>query len=337
MNHRFRLSVAVPVHNEEQCVQELLGRIGSVLGGVVGGPHQILIIDDGSWDRTPKLLDEAARQDPRLSVVSLSRNFGHQAALSAALDYATGDALVLMDGDLQDAPEAIPTFMAKFEEGYDVVYATRSRRKEGWVLRLCYYLFYRLQARLSNISLPLDAGDFGLMSRRVVDQLRRMPERQRYLRGLRSWVGFRQISVPIERAERHSGKSKYGFWGLLKLASDGIFAFSTVPLRAATLVGAIAMGLSALYIIYALYAKFLLHHSPQGFTSLVLLIVFLAGVLLFFLGIIGEYLGRVYEELKARPIYVVDKITNYTPSPTASQTGAAETGELSGLTQEGAS
>ena len=423
MNNGFRLSVAVPVHNEEQSLHELLRRIGTVLDGVAGGPHQILIVDDGSWDRTPELLDEAARQDPRLSVVSLSRNFGHQAALSAALDYVTGDALVLMDGDLQDAPEAIPTFMAKFEEGYDVVYATRSgrkegwglrfcyylfyrlqatlsdtsfpldagdfglmsrrvvdeaarqdprlsvvslsrnfghqaalsaaldyvtgdalvmmdgdlqdapeaiptfmakfeegydvvyatrsRRKEGWPLRFCYYLFYRLQAMLSDTSFPLDAGDFGLMSRRVVDQLRRMPERHRYLRGLRSWVGFKQIGLPVERAERYSGGSKYGLLGLLKLASDGIFAFSVVPLRLATFVGAAATGLSGVYAVYSLYAKVFLRRSPQGFTALVLLITFLSGVLLFFLGVIGEYLGRVYEELKGRPIYVVDRVTHY--------------------------
>ncbi len=245
---------------------------------------------------------------------SLSRNFGHQAALSAALDNVSGDAVVLMDGDLQDAPEAIPSFIAKFEQGYDVVYATRARRKEGWGMRACYFVFYRLQAMLSDTNLPLDAGDFGLMSRRVVHQLRHMREHHRYLRGLRSWVGFRQIGIPVERAERHSGISKYGLVGLLKLASDGIFAFSILPLRAATLVGATAIGLSGLYAVYSLYAKLFLHRSPQGFTALVLLITFLSGVLLFFLGIMGEYLGRVYEELKGRPIYVVNKIRNYAAS-----------------------
>ena len=311
MNRPFRLSVAVPIHNEEQNLHELLLRVGRVLNDVPGGPHQILIVDDGSCDRTSDILVEAARGDPRLTVVTLSRNFGHQAALSAALDYVTGDVVVLMDGDLQDAPEAIPNFVSKFEEGYDVVYATRTGRKENWVLRLCYYMFYRFQAMLSNIRLPLDAGDFGLMSRRVVEQLRRMQERQRYLRGLRSWVGFKQIGIPIERAERRSGKSKYGFVRLLKLASDGIFAFSVWPLRAAIFMGAAAAGLSALFALYSLYAKLFLQRSPQGFTALVLLISFLSGVLLFFLGIIGEYLGRVYEELKARPIYVIDKVTRY--------------------------
>lgn len=334
MRSAFVLYVAVPIHNEEQTLHELLRRIGKVLDGIVGGPHQIVIVDDGSWDHTPDILEEAARHDPRLTVVSLSRNFGHQAALTAALDNVSGDAVILMDGDLQDAPEAIPTFVAKFVQGYDVVYATRSRRKEGWGLRFCYFLFYRLQAMLSDTNLPLDAGDFGLMSRRVVHQLRHMREHHRYLRGLRSWVGFRQIGVPVERAERHSGDSKYGFLGLLRLASDGIFAFSILPLRAATLVGATATGLSGLYAVYALYARLFLHRSPQGFTALVLLITFLSGVLLFFLGIIGEYLGRVYEELKGRPIYVVDKIRHYAASSGADAERNGETRNARDLENE---
>ncbi len=315
VKREFALSIAVPIHNEEQNLPELIRRIGNVLDGVSGGPHQILIVDDGSWDRSPQLLKAAAQTDSRLTVVVLSRNFGHQAALSAALDHITGDAVVLMDGDLQDAPEAIPGFLEKFKQGYDVVYATRAAsRKEGLALRFCYSLFYRLQSALSNISLPIDSGDFGLMSRRVVDQMRQMREHHRYLRGLRSWVGFRQVGIPIERAERGAGKSKYGFFRLLKLAFDGIFAFSVWPLRAATLVGATAAGLSGIFALYSIYAKIVLHKSPQGFTALVLLISFLSGVLLFFQGIIGEYLGRVYEELKGRPIYVVDEIINHSAS-----------------------
>ena len=213
-----------------------------------------------------------------------------------------------MDGDLQDLPEVIPIFLKYYDEGYDVVYATRKRRKEGWWLKLCYFLFYRFQAMLSETRLPLDAGDFGLMSRRVVEQLRHMPEHHRYLRGLRSWVGFRQIGIPVERGERHSGGSKYSLLKLLKLASDGIFAFSIVPLRAATILGVLAIGISALYAVYALYVKLFLEQSPVGFTALVFLISFLSGVLLLFLGIIGEYVGRIYEEMKARPHYVIDKI-----------------------------
>ncbi len=245
-------------------------------------------MDDGSTDRTTAILEVAAQQDARIIVVSLSRNFGHQAALTAALDHVTGDATVVMDGDLQDVPEAIPQFVARFFEGYDVVYAQRTNRKEAWPLRVRYFLFYRMMGKLSDLRLPLDVGDFGLMSRLVVEQLRRTPEHHRYLRGMRSWVGFRQTGVPVERAERHSGKTKYSLLRLLKLASDGIFAFSIVPIRTAALLGAAAIGISIMYALYAVVAKIVLHQSPKGFTALLLVITFLSGVLLFFLGIIGE-------------------------------------------------
>ena len=301
------VSVAIPVYNEEAVLPELLRRTHAVLDGIPGGPHQIVLVDDGSSDHTPELLEAAAEEDSRLVVVVLSRNFGHQTALAAALDQVSGDAVVLMDGDLQDPPEAIPILVETYRQGYDVVYAQRVGRKESWWLRACYYVFYRLLALLSPVQLPLDAGDFGLMSRRVVDEIRRMPEHHRYLRGMRSWVGFRQIGIPIERSARSAGRTKYSPLKLLKLASDGIFAFSIVPLRAVTIVGAIAIGLSLLYTLYAVYAKFWLH-SPQGFTALVVLITFLSGVNLFSLGIIGEYVGRIYEEAKARPHYVVRKV-----------------------------
>jgi len=195
----------------------------------------------------------------------------------------------------------------QFQRGYDVVYATRAHRKEAWWLKLAYFLFYRLLATLSELNLPLDAGDFALISRRVVEQLRRLPEHHRYLRGLRSWVGFRQIGIPVDRAERYSGRSKYSLRKLFELASDGIFAFSIVPLRAATLLGTLAMVLSGGFAVYSVYAKFFLHSAPKGFTALVLLITFLSGILLFFLGIIGEYVGRLYEEVKARPHYIIGK------------------------------
>ncbi|HXX19659.1 MAG TPA: glycosyltransferase family 2 protein [Candidatus Acidoferrum sp.] len=308
MNGPFRLSLAIPVHNEAGVLPELLRRTGAVLDQLPGGPHELVFVDDGSRDRTFEILEEASEKDPRILAISLSRNFGHQAALTAALDHVTGDAVIVMDGDLQDAPEAILQFVERYHEGYDVVYAQRIRRKEPWTLRLCYFVFYRIMARLSDIQLPLDAGDFGLMSRRVVDQLRRMPEHHRYLRGLRSWVGFRQTGIPVERAERHSGKSKYGFWRLLKLAADGIFAFSIVPIRAAAILGAVVSALSTLYVLYALYARLFLHESPQGFTALIVTVTFLSGVVLFFLGVIGEYVGRIYEETKERPIYLVSRV-----------------------------
>jgi dolichol-phosphate mannosyltransferase len=219
-----------------------------------------------------------------------------------------------MDADLQDIPEAIPGFVEQFQRGYDVVYATRAHRKEAWWLKLAYFLFYRLLAMLSELNLPLDAGDFALISRRVVEQLRRLPEHHRYLRGLRSWVGFRQIGIPVDRAERHAGRSKYSLRKLFELASDGIFAFSIVPLRAATLLGVVATALSGLFSAYAVYARLFLKRSPQGFTALVLLITFLSGILLFFLGIIGEYVGRLYEEVKARPLYIIGKTVGWPPS-----------------------
>jgi dolichol-phosphate mannosyltransferase len=318
----IRLSVAIPVHNEESVLPELLRRLRKVLEGLPGGPHEIVFVDDGSTDGTFAMLGEAARKDSQVVAISLSRNFGHQAAISAALDHAAGDAVVIMDGDLQDIPEVIPQFLEKFREGFDVVYAQRVRRKEPLLLRICYFVFYRMMAMLSDIRLPLDSGDFGLMSRRVVDQVRRMPEHHRYLRGMRSWVGFRQIGIPVERAERHSGKSKYSLVRLMKLAADGIFAFSIVPIRATALLGTLVMILSLIYVCYAIYAKLILHISPQGFTALMVAVTFLSGIVLFFLGIIGEYVGRIYEETKARPQYVIEKIVGKNAASRDSDPGA---------------
>ncbi len=304
----FRLSIAIPIHNEESVLPELLRRLRAVLYTVAGGPHELVFVDDGSTDRTFEMLAEAAKEDERIVVISLSRNFGHQAAISAGLDHVTGDAAVVMDGDLQDVPEVIPKFVEKFQQGYDVVYAQRVRRKEPLALRICYFVFYRMMVRLSDIRLPLDSGDFGLMSRRVVDQVKKLPEHHRYLRGLRSWVGFRQTGIEVERAERHSGKSKYGVMGLLKLAFDGIFAFSIVPIRAAALFGAFVMFLSSLHVIYSIYVKIFEQKSPQWFTALLVTLTFFSGIVLFFLGVLGEYVGRIYEETKARPEYIVGRI-----------------------------
>lgn len=328
MSAPLRLSVAVPLHNEATVLPELLLRISAALDSIPGGPHEMVFVDDGSTDRTMELLQEATERDPRLVVIALSRNFGHQAAITAALDHTSGDAVVVMDGDLQDLPEAIPLFVERYKQGYDVVYAQRTHRKETWWLRLCYFVFYRLLAWLSDLQLPLDAGDFGVMSRRVVEQLRQMPEHHRYLRGLRSWVGFRQIGIPIERGERHGGKSKYSTIRLLKLAADGLFAFSVVPIRAAALLGALAILLSVLFAIYSVYAKFFLHQSPRGFTALIVSIAFLAGLLLFFLGIIGEYVGRIYQESKARPIYVMDRRIGCGPSKREPQRPSAARADM---------
>jgi len=313
---QFRISIAIPLHNEEAVIPELLSRLKKTLTSIEGGPHEIVLVDDGSTDSTAAALEEAARSDSKLVVVVLSRNFGHQAALTAALDNVSGDAVVLMDADLQDRPEAIPLFLEKYRQGYDVVYARRMNRKEPFLLRASYKAFYRLLGMISDMQIPMDAGDFGLVSRRVVLELRRLGEHHRYLRGLRSWVGFRQIGIEVERDARFAGTAKYNVWRLFKLAFDGIFSFSTLPIRAATLFGILALAVSCVYSLYTLYAKLVLHISPQGFTAIIILVTFLAGVQMTFLGVIGEYLGRIYEEAKTRPVYIVDRITRCSQSHT---------------------
>jgi glycosyltransferase involved in cell wall biosynthesis len=310
-----RISVAIPLCDEGSTLPELRSRLRAVLDEQPGGPHELVFVDDGSTDDTGAALETARAQDPCLVAVTLSRNFGHQMALAAALDHATGDVVIVMDGDLQDPPEAIPRFLERYHAGFDVVYAERVARKEGALLRLAYFLFYRVIACLATIRLPLDAGDFALLSRRVVNELARAPERHRYLRGLRTWVGFQQTGIPVERGERVAGRSKYGLAELLGLAGDGIFAFSTVPLRAATLCGGITVAGSLLFGAYSLWARFFLDQSPKGFTALILTIIFMGGVQLLFLGVIGEYLGRVYEEVKARPQYVLSHVARTGDAP----------------------
>jgi polyisoprenyl-phosphate glycosyltransferase len=314
------ISVLVPLHNEQMVLPELLLRIGRTLSAIDGGPHEMIFVDDGSADGTLGILEEAARLDPRISVIVLSRNFGHQAALSAGLDHVSGDVTVVLDGDLQDPPEMIPSFIDKYQQGFDVVYALRTSRKESFWLKLCFFLFYRLMSSMADTKLPIDAGDFGLVSRRVVDQLRSMPEHHRYLRGMRSWVGFRQVGIAVERSERFAGESKYGALTYLRLASDAIFSFSTIPIRAAALIGFVSVILSGLFTLYAIVEKLVLHHSPRGFTAQLLVTTFLSGTLLLFLGIIGEYVGRIYEEVKGRPVYVVQRVIGNASLPRSKPT-----------------
>jgi polyisoprenyl-phosphate glycosyltransferase len=301
----MRLSVGIPVHNEEEVLPALLARLLAVLDTIAGGPHEVVFVDDGSTDRSLELLLQAARRDQRVKVVTLSRNFGHQAALGAALDHVTGDAVVFMDADLQDEPEVIPELVRRYEAGADVVYARRASREEGLLLRAVYKLYYRLVASLSEVPLPLDSGDFALLGAPVVDALRRMPERQRYLRGLRAWVGFKQVGVDVERRARAGGRPKYTMWRLMQLALDGICSFSIVPLRAATLTGLAAIVGAVLFCLYALYQRVFVGAVPVGFTASLVIMTWLSGVQLLFLGVIGEYLGRVYTETKGRPTYVV--------------------------------
>ncbi len=241
-----RISVAIALHNEEAVLPELLQRLGAVLDELPGGPHEIVLVDDGSTDRTFDLIIEAAAADGRVTGVRLSRNFGHQAALTAALETVTGDVVVAMDGDLQDRPEEIPRFVAEYEKGYDVVYARRIRRKESLPYRAAYFVFYRLMRGLSEVDVPVDSGDFALLSRRVVDQINALPERHRYIRGLRSWVGFPQTGIPVERDARAGGEPSYTLRKLFRLAFDGVFAFSVAPLRAAWVLGACGSAVASL-------------------------------------------------------------------------------------------
>lgn len=322
----LRLSIAIPLHNEQEVIPELLQRLAKTLDALPGGPHEVVFVDDGSSDATAAMLEGAAARDPRFTVVVFSRNFGHQAALSAALDHVSGDAVVLMDADLQDRPEAIPLFLEKFRQGFDVVYARRVRRKEPLWLRACYKIFYRVLNSMAEMHIPMDAGDFGLLSRRVVNELRRLKEHHRYLRGLRSWVGFRQTGIEVERDARFAGEAKYSLRRLFRLASDGIFAFSTIPIRAAALFGMTALAGSVLFALYTLYAKFVLHRSPQGFTALIILFTFLSGVHLVFLSVIGEYVGRVYEEVKQRPVYIISRVTRQPRADATGDSSAADPG-----------
>ncbi len=324
MKQHPRVSVAIPIYNEESVLPDLYRRLTSVLAELPGGPHEIVFVDDGSSDGTREILATLADINPQVTVIELSRNFGHQAALSAALDHVSGDVVVTMDGDLQDTPETIPRFLAEHAEGADVVYAIRRDRKEHWLLRFCYDSFYRIITTLADIPLPMGAGDFGMMSRRVVDVLRASEERHRYLRGLRTWAGFRQVGIPVERDRRHSGESKYSLRKLLQLAFDGIFSFSVVPLRAATFLGAFAIAASVLYAAYSLFDKFVLQQSPTGFTALYIAMAFFAGVQLTFLGVIGEYVGRTYEEVKRRPLYIVDRVLNPTQTPASDSRASAQ-------------
>jgi len=303
-----RISVAIAVHDEEDVYPELFRRLTAVLDALPGGPHEMVFVDDGSEDSTFDRIIEAAATDNRVVGVRLSRNFGHQAALSAALQTVTGDVVVAMDGDLQDRPEEIPLFVAEYEKGYDVVYARRVRRKESLPYRAAYFLFYRLMSGLSEVKVPVDSGDFALLSRRVVDQINLLPERHRYIRGLRSWVGFPQTGIAVERDARAGGEPSYTLRKLFRLAFDGVFAFSVTPLRAAWVFGACVSALASLYALWAIFQRLFLDTSPQGFTALIVAITFFAGIQLLFLGLIGEYLGRVYDEAKGRPNFVVTDV-----------------------------
>ncbi len=303
------LSVVVPFYNEEENVSELYRRLTDTLNGR-GIPYVLYCVNDGSRDGTLDRLRALAASDRRVRVLSFSRNFGHQISISAGLAHADGDAAVVMDSDLQDPPEIVPDLLARWAEGYDVVCAVRRKRKEGPLKRAAYALFYRLLRRISNVEMPLDSGDFSLLDARVVGHLRSLPERNRFVRGLRSWVGFRQTELEYERMERRAGEPKYRVRHLMKLALDGLFAFSTVPLQISTWLGFLAAGLGFLYLAFALVSH-ILYQTPAGWTSLAAIVLFLGGTQLVMLGVLGEYVGRIYEEVKQRPLYIVEEAIGF--------------------------
>jgi dolichol-phosphate mannosyltransferase len=315
------LSVVIPVLNEERNVPEIARRLHAVLDSATA--YEVIFVNDGSTDATPTLLRRLHEDDERFKSLHLARNFGHQTAISAGLRAAAGDAVVIMDGDLQDAPEVIPEFLRRWRDGYDVVYAIRSRRQAPWAKRVAYRTFYQVLHRLSQIDIPLDSGDFSLMDRRVVDEINAMPERTRFVRGLRSWVGFRQTGVEVFREARHAGQPKYTLRRLLRLALDGFFGFSYRPLQLASIFG---LGVSALALLLAVTLVLLRVTSGvplQGWTSLMVAVLFLGGVQLISLGILGEYVGRIYDEARGRPAFVVASVVGDTrliaARPTARQ------------------
>ena len=305
---RPTLSVVIPVYDEEQNLPVLYARLTQVLSGAEPN-YEIVLVDDGSRDRSVELLRSFAASDPCVTVVELSRNFGHQVAISAGLDYARGDAVIIMDADLQDPPEVLPQFIAKWREGHDVVYAIRLQRKEGWFKRSLYALFYRLLQRIANIEIPMDSGDFCIMDRRVVDVLVGLPERNRFVRGIRSWVGLDQIGLVYERQARYAGTAKYSYRRLVYLALDGLISFSFVPLRMITILGFTVSAISILLAIGYTIQKLTFGLTPPGFATTVVAIFFLAGIQLITIGVIGEYVGRIFEEVKRRPLYIVRRVT----------------------------
>ncbi|MFH0954252.1 MAG: glycosyltransferase family 2 protein [Verrucomicrobiota bacterium] len=305
------ISVVIPIFNEAGNIPELWSRLGQALPST-GLPCEVIFVDDGSIDASAELLQEICRNDPRARLIQLSRNFGHQSALAAGIDHARGDAVVLMDGDLQDRPESIPDFVKEWQGGVEVVYAVRVTRREHFPLNLLFKSFYRILALISGIKMPLDSGIFGLLDRRAVDVIRSMPERNRYFPGLRAYAGFRQKGVAVDRDPRFAGTSRVGLLGLVRLAVDGMISFSYAPLRIATYSGFVISGLAFAYILRVLYKKWVSGEAIPGWASTLTAILFLGGVQLIVSGIIGEYIGRIYDEVKKRPFYIISHRVNFT-------------------------
>ncbi|MDB5385599.1 MAG: glycosyl transferase family 2 [Planctomycetaceae bacterium] len=321
------ISVVLPFYNEEETIPSLYQRLTAAADGW-NEDYEVIAIDDGSKDATAGMLNAICRDDPRWKLLRFSRNFGHQAAVSAGIHYSHGDAVVVMDSDLQDPPEQLHRFLDKWREGFQVVYAIRTKRKENVFKRTGYFLFYRILQRLSTIDIPLDSGDFSLMDRSVVEVLKKLPERTRFVRGLRSWAGFRQIGVAYERDARFAGEAKYTFTKLVQLAVNGLLSFSSAPLRLASYLGFVLCGLSicliGFLVLWKMTGVILLGMKPGtqiGWTSLISLILFLSGIQMLVIGAIGEYLARVFDEVQGRPPWIIGYAQGFETRPIGTPIG----------------
>lgn len=302
----LEIGLVIPCYNEDSVLLSLVDRLNRLRDSIAIGVN-ILFVNDGSSDSTRDLLNRICAQYTWVSCIHLSRNFGHQAAVSAGLMHVKGDAAVVLDADLQDPPEVIPAMVEKWMEGYDVVFGVRRKRKEGAFLKASYFLFYRVMQLMVPFKIPMDAGDFALVDRVVIDAMNRLPEKTRFLRGLRGWVGYRQIGLPYERDRRQAGDSKYSVVKLFKLAMDGIIAYSTVPLRIGIWMGTVSALSGLVYFVYVIYSKLTMNSEPPGWASLAGIVLLLGGIQLLVLGIIGEYIGRIFDEVKSRPTYIIEE------------------------------
>lgn len=303
-------SIVVPVFNEESVVLETYKRLKAVMDGL-NEPYEILFVNDGSRDKTAYMINEICVLDKNIKLIDFSRNFGHQIAITAGMDYTRGKAIVVIDADLQDPPEVIPRMIEKWREGYDVVYGKRAERKGDTVFKkLTASIFYRLLRKMTDVDIPVDTGDFRLIDRKVCDALKTVNERSRYVRGLISWLGFRQTGVEFVRDKRFAGETKYPLKKMIKFAFDAITSFSYKPLKLASYAGMSVSLLSFAYLLYVFYLRLFTSETEVGWTSIVAINLFFNGIILIILGIIGEYIGRIYDEAKGRPLYIVRQLSN---------------------------
>lgn len=302
------ISIIVPLYNEELVFEQLIKRLRSVVSST-DFSCEIILVNDGSSDNTATLIEAICEEDKRFTGIILSRNYGHQLAVSAGMAYVRGKkGAMIIDGDLQDPPELVTEFYKLLENGYDVIYAIRKNRKETFFKKLAYSAYYRLQKKISSFNIPIDSGDFSMLSKRVVETMNEMPEQSRYLRGMRAWVGFKQIGFEYDRDERHAGETKYSWTKLFELAFNGIFNFSNFPVKIITRLGFFTVLFSLIYFGYNIYRRVYYNDVPQGFTATILAIILFSGVQLISLGLIGEYVLRIYNQVRNRPLFVVDKI-----------------------------